>query len=429
MPLDYILRDSAVYPPMGWTSVNSRISEHAETSTNALWNEMTERHDQMMASKHNLIASNALAKTVRLRWRNDPSLSGRIQMDRDADHSTDMEPDVYGMIKTARRHRNAVNRLKVKGLETIEEETRRTLKPTTDDHEQLCYALKQLGQYTRLIATDLIEPEFRQDLYQTIERYEMFVRSPVSSSDRPLFEDLRSADERVKLHLILAKDRLDSDVSKLRNFIDSILSDEYCMMRKTPEERKDSQWMQYGTYLNWNRKTGRERDAVMRELADDLQIRHIEDLRDALGERLERMISASGLDETDVKDRIIEYAMTDNEHIGKWQTYVKDLRWRDLAAKICRDWEQAEACRFETSIADSRSSQQTISNIQNTATKYFRKMRGPNDYKLSRSAKALVKERRKLEDKMERSTSSSSSERSSSGSRRSLIARLTRRLT
>ena len=41
----------------------------------------------------------------------------------------------------------------------------------------------------------------------------VFVRNPISS-DWPLFEDLRSADERVKLLSILAKDRLDSDMYK-----------------------------------------------------------------------------------------------------------------------------------------------------------------------------------------------------------------------
>ena len=53
-------------------------------------------------------------------------------------------------------------------------------------------------------------------------------------------------------------------------------------------------------------------------------------------ERLFDMVDASGLDREWVSNHSLDY-FKGNAHIGRWQGYVNDRRWMDLADKFSAD--------------------------------------------------------------------------------------------
>ncbi|MCJ1450501.1 hypothetical protein MMC28_000832 [Mycoblastus sanguinarius] len=295
-------------------------------------------------------------------------------------------------------------------MRPIVEERQRGLQPTPESVQQLCHAERQMAAYERLMITDDIEPSFRRPLYRMIEEYKAFKHNPFDS-DRPRFEDLLLHDVTIKEHVIKVRERLEDDVARLRHFVCDIIFDEYCMMRATSLEEKEPAWIQFGTYLHWKDRTGEDKKAAMEELANELNLvgPNRSKLREYVGWRLDQMIHKSGLSKGYVKDLILEYAFTDNRHIGKWQRYARDHQWRDLAAKLHKDWIQATACQFDTHLLRSRRMQQILSNIQNTTKMYFKRLRGSDDFELNSWAKNADKRRRKSETKTEKVKDSSKS--------------------
>lgn len=103
-----------------------------------------------------------------------------------------------------------------------------------------------------------------------------------------------------------------------------------------------------------------------------------------IGERVDGMIDASGLNPSWVMDHIEDYHLG-NDHIGRWQRYVRSCRWKELAAKFTNDIQQLE--KINRTIHSSNSRRCNIMfNIQNTTRQIFARLDGAQDFELSEKA-------------------------------------------
>ena len=118
---------------------------------------------------------------------------------------------------------------------------------------------------------------------------------------------------------------------------------------------------------------------MTKETADTL------DLDDGeVGRRLDRILDASGLEPCWVMDQIEDYC-TDNEHIGKWQGYVKNRRWDDLAAKLSKDIQQLEKINSSVDFGEGRQCK-IMKNMRSTKGQYFKRLEGADDFEVSDQA-------------------------------------------
>lgn len=85
----------------------------------------------------------------------------------------------------------------------------------------------------------------------------------ICTSNRPRWAQLSRMHREVTdnvARMEYAKEQLKSDVTLLRTFLREQLSDQYCLMRETPMEKKDETWLRYGQCLSLVKEIGERED-------------------------------------------------------------------------------------------------------------------------------------------------------------------------
>lgn len=358
---------------------------------------MTNQYKQSMAKQQQLYISNHLSETATDK------------------HIAKMKPEVKklhrqkvatafafedavvsgGAMKNAGRFFKEVDELTTYPMNTIleDDESRTTDSnrlPTREEVRKIKKAINIMQYHGSLLASrSKIEDSFHRRLMDIHTIFHMFICTKVGHTPRPGWGQLCRLDREVNDHVARvahAQQQLKSDVAHLRSFLRDQLFDEYCLMRGTPMEMKNETWMRYGRYL-----------VSEHEIGDG-----------EIGDRLNRMIDASGLHRRWVMDHIEDYR-TGNGHIGAWQRLVRSRRWKDLALKLTRDIRQLEMINRAGSLSNGRECR-IMRNIQSTKGQFFARLDSHEDFELSKKATDM-------DDESSGSSSSSSSSASATSMR------------
>lgn len=296
--------------------------------------------------------------------------------------------DVEDILEIAGRFVKAVDELATNPMKTIPEEdesgaTHSQRRATENEVRQIRQAVRNTKNYRLLLdSTNKIKESFRTRLMDIHSAYYTFICTHVGEYPRPRWAQICRMDNEVTAHVARvahAEQQLTSDVALLRKFLREQLFDEYCLMRGTPVEMKNEIWLRYGKCLSLGQEIGKCERSLTMKTAENLDLGDRE-----IGERLDRMIDASGLDPSWVMDHIEDY-YAGNDHIGTWQRYVQGCRWNDLAAKFIDDIQQL--AKINRSINSSNSGRCKIMfNIQNTKRQFFTRLDGAQDFELSEKA-------------------------------------------
>ncbi|KAL9126347.1 MAG: hypothetical protein Q9217_004593, partial [Psora testacea] len=407
MGVPAILKASNAYPPWSWSEINDQIEEAGPHSKHELWLDMTERYAQSMATKKQQRMVHKLSNTMpKEKYQQMPI---QIQKRQDFVHDLtnesaqvcgyilDLVEDYQSMKKYTRSHQ----------METIPEKEEVTtsysyrLSPIEQYIEQ--HVRSKLPQYCHLLMSDGILPTFHKRLREIVSKYEDY-KSCLNKYDRPSFGPLLLLDDEVEEAKENCQRRLQTDTKELKRFLAGCLLKEYVPPTPNPTNGKSPVFMQYGTYLYWQGRKGHNRDEELDILVEEYQCSK-QELHDFFGEGLNMTIRACKLDKGYVKDRIEEYF--EDRHLGRWQRYVREQRWEALAKKLLIDRMRLDAFIDEEVAMPKEGEKMTLkcqisTNMRLVRSKYFKRLDGPQDFELTKTALAMVKKRAEAEAKLAR---------------------------
>lgn len=310
---------------------------------------------------------------------------------------------VEDLLGIASRFDKARKKLTKNAMESIPEEdesgarSRQAEKKRRQDKK----VLRIKEYYRRLLKSeDKIEKSFKAKLLRFHFVCHKFIFPKAGRDPRSVWPQIRRDRREVTAHVAnVRKKHVKYEIPRLRDFLRGQLCDEYCLMRGTPMEKKDKTWLRYGKYVMMGEENSKCRKALTKETAET------PDLGDrGTGQRLDRMIDASGLDASWVMDHMEDY-YAGNDHIGRWQRYVQGCRWKRLAAKLTKDIQQLEKINKAINSSNRRRCK-TMSNMQNTKRQFFKRLDGARDFELSE--KALKMEKRESPSNLSSEPSTSS---------------------
>ena len=387
---DYMTLHASAYPPTAWAFLASRDSKPSQTSNNELWTEMTHQYERSMAKRHFDITSNYLSKTATLnnirRMRPDVQETYRQRGSiafQDAANVGDLLDNTHRFVK-------AVDGLAKNPMETIpeEDELHYHRQPTEKESLQINQSRLNAKNYERLLSTEEIKSSFRARLMDIHSACCTFICTPISKHPRPRWGQICRMDREVTAHVAhvaQAQRQSTSDVAKLIDLLRGQLFDEYCLMKETPLEKKDKTWLQYGKCLILGVEICKGGKSLTQETTDNFEPGERE-----VGDRLDRMIDASRLDPDWVMDHIEDY-YAGNDHIGRWQRYMQECRWKELAAKLAMDIQQLEKINSTRKSSNSRRCNIMV-NMLNTRGQFFERLHGAQDFELSEKALRMEEE-------------------------------------
>lgn len=111
-----------------------------------------------------------------------------------------------------------------------------------------------LEKYQRLIESDDIEESFRGRLMEISSTCHDYIWPRLGHLPRPEWDQLSREESEVNVHVALVLQQLTWDMSV---FLRGRLFDEYCLMRETPQERKNPTWLKYGRYVISEERNGK----------------------------------------------------------------------------------------------------------------------------------------------------------------------------
>lgn len=270
-------------------------------------------------------------------------------------------------------------------MATISEEDETNATParrqqTQKEFSQTRQAILNSRKYDELREdTDKIEDSFRARLKSIYSICYDFICIPVGRHPRPRWVQVRRIDREVNAHVAYfahLRQQVASDVAELKDFLRGQLFDQYCLMKETPMEKKNETWLRYGESLLSGKEIGEQVQSLRQETAKnvDLGARELQD-------RLSDMIEESGLDPDWVMDSIEDYS-TGNNHIGRWQRYVRERLWERLAEKLIKDIQQLEKINGSSSESSDGRRCNIMINIHNTKWQFFKRLDGAQDFEL-----------------------------------------------
>lgn len=369
---------ASAYPPASWSFLSNREPQPRRISNNELWIEMTKHYEQSMAKRHRIITSNFLSETAtddNIGKMDDETAEkyrqrGSLAFKHEA-------RDIGEILKERRRFTEAVNELSHYPMMTVPEEHEfgHSRWPNQIEYQQIKQAMNNTTRYEELRDNQKIKRSFKARLDEIYSANHEFICAPIDKHPRPRWAQIRQMDREVTTHVAHVQHQSTSDVIQLRGFLLDRLFDEYCLMRETPEEKKNKTWLKYGKCIVSGWENGKCEISLTKETAEFLDVGDRE-VRD----RLDRMIDASGLNPKWVMNHIEDY-YNGNDHIGRWQGLVQDRRWNKLAEKLHNDIQQLTNS-FDTK--DGRSRRQKIMvNIHNTKRQFFNRLDGALDFELN----------------------------------------------
>lgn len=335
-----------------------------------------------MTTRQHLFNSNVLSKTATRA--NIPRMSPEVRKKYDRRDVLALQDtaDVGDILKSAGYFVWTMKELKKPSMESVPE-LDELGDSTGIELLQIEQANKNRQNDKRLKDSDKTRKSFGARLKEISCTCYDFICTPIRNHFRPRSAQINYVNEDVNAHVALAQEQLTSDVAQLKDFLRGRLFDQYCLMRGTPMEKKDKTWLKYGEciigYGNSKCDT-----SLLHETADIF-----EQVDREVGERLHRMINASGLDPYWVMDHIEDYH-NGNEHIGEWQRYVQSRRWMDLAEKFTKDIRQLQ--RINSTRSNNSRRCKIMVNIHDSKRMFFKRLDGPRDYELSDKALRMMEE-------------------------------------
>lgn len=267
----------------------------------------------------------------------------------------------------------------------------------------------KIVEYEQLMIGSLVSARFKKRIAEIIRVLDSCLQakietgedlSPSSSHiDSEVEDELEQGYEDLREYCasIIAR----KDVMQLEDFLAKSLLEEYGVGTISSTVKVSKEWKLRGLYLEWKREPlhHEKNQRIEAWLSQETGVPPSQ-LDDYIGSRLDRMISGLDLDENWVRGRIWNYA--NNHHrLFECDKLAESCRWDVLARKIFKDREQLELLIPENAVladADRKSDQKGLIHfgIVCTQVQHFAKLKGPDNFILSKKAKEREREAEKL---------------------------------
>lgn len=267
----------------------------------------------------------------------------------------------------------------------------------------------KIAEYEQLMVGSLVSASFKRRIAEIIRTLESCLQAKIETSEN-LSATLSHLDSEVEdeleqgyedLREYCASITARQDVMQLEDFLAKSLLEEYGVGTIASTVKMSREWKLRGLYLEWKREpwNDEKNQRIEAWLSQETGVPPSQ-LDDYLGSRLDRMISGLDLDEEWVKGRIWNYA-NNHRRLFECDKLAENCCWDVLARKICKDREQLELLIPENAVladADRKSDQKGLIHfgIVCTQTQHFAKLKGPDNFILSKKAKERQREAEKL---------------------------------
>lgn len=295
---------------------------------------------------------------------------------------------------------------KVPKLDTCEPVLVRQVPGAGDEADLIA---SKIAEYEQLMDGSLVSASFKKRIAEIIRALESCLQAKIEASE-DLSATLSHLDSEVEDELEQGFENLREysasitarqDVKELEDFLAKSLLEEYGVGTIASTVKLSKEWKLRGIYLEWKREPWHDEKTQRIEawLSQETGVPPSQ-LDDYLGSRLDRMISGLDLDEDWVKGRIWNHA-NNHRRLFECDKLAESCCWDVLARKIFKDREQLELLIPENAVladADRKSDQKGLIHfgIVCTQAQHFAKLKGPDNFILSKKAKERQREAEKL---------------------------------
>lgn len=268
----------------------------------------------------------------------------------------------------------------------------------------------KIAEYEQLMVGSLVSASFKRRIAEIIRVLKSCLQAKVETGEN-LSATLSDLDSEVEdelergyedLREYCASITARKDVLQLEDFLAKSLLEEYGVGTKPSTVKGSKEWKLRGLYLEWKREpwNDEKNQRIEAWLSQETGVSPSQ-LDDYLGSRLDRMISGLDLDENWVKGRIWNYA-NNHRRLFECEELAESCCWNALARKIFNDREQLELLIPENAVLadqDRKSDQKGLIHfgIVCTQAQHFAKLKGPDNFILSKKAKERQREAEKLD--------------------------------
>lgn len=266
----------------------------------------------------------------------------------------------------------------------------------------------KIAEYEQLMVGSLVSASFKKRIAEIIRVLESRLQAKIETSkdlsatlshlDSEVEDELEQGYEDLREHCTSITAR--QDVMQLEDFLAKSLLEEYGVGTIPSTVKMSKEWKLRGLYLEWKREPWHDgkNQRIEAWLSQETGVAPSQ-LDDYLGSRLDRMISGLDLDEDWVKGRIWNYA-NNHRRLFECDELAESCCWDALAMKIFKDREQLELLIPENAVladADRKSDQKGLIHfgIVCTQAQHFAKLKGPDNFILSKKAKERQREAEK----------------------------------
>lgn len=267
----------------------------------------------------------------------------------------------------------------------------------------------KIAEYEQLMVGSLVSASFKKRIAEIIRALESCLQAKIETSE-DLSATLSDLDSEVEDELEQGFENLREysasitarqDVKQLEDFLAKSLLEEYGVGTISSTVKMSKEWKLRGLYLEWKREpwNDEKNQRIEAWLSQETGVPPSQ-LDDYLGSRLDRMISGLDLDEDWIKGRIWNHA-NNHRRLFECDELAESCCWDVLARKIFKDREQLELLIPENAVladADRKSDQKGLIHfgIVCTQAQHFAKLKGPDNFILSKKAKERQREAEKL---------------------------------
>lgn len=269
--------------------------------------------------------------------------------------------------------------------------------------------VSKIAEYEQLMVGSLVSASFKIRIAEIIRVLESCLQAKVESSedlsaalshlDSEVEDELEQGYEDLREYCASITAR--KDAMQLEDFLAKSLLEEYGVGTIPFTMKVSKEWKLRGLYLEWKREPWHDEKNQRIEvwLSQETGVPPSQ-LHDYIGSRLDRMISGLDLDEDWVKGRIWNYA-NNHRRLFECDKLADSSCWDVLAKKIFKDREQLELLIPENAVladADRKSDQKGLIHfgIVCTQAEHFAKLKGPDNFILSKKSKERQREAEKL---------------------------------
>lgn len=333
-------------------------------------------------------------------------LGSEQKLDKSAQLGEDLDPKVLNPLGIEKVMGGASCDTKVPKLDTCEPVLVRPIPGVSVDANLIA---SKIAEYEQLMVGSLVSASFKRRIAEIIRTLESCLQAKIGTSEN-LSATLSNLDSEVEHELEQGYEDLREycasitarqDVMQLEDFLAKSLLEEYGVGTIASTVKISREWKLRGLYLEWKREpwNDEKNQRIEAWLSQETGVPPSQ-LDDYLGSRLDRMISGLDLDEDWVKGRIWNYA-NNHRRLFECDKLAESCCWDVLARKIFKDREQLELLIPENAVladADRKSDQKGLIHfgIVCTQAQHFAKLKGPENFILSKKAKERQREAEKL---------------------------------